>query len=82
MTPNFQAHVHNGILWVVLTALNNQYVRTLRADLHKSTVEMPQTFEANGLVGGLHMFEDRGSLYMVTGIAGRASGKECEPETR
>nr|APA05127.1 polephole-like protein [Penaeus vannamei] len=75
------AHVHNGILWVVLTALNNQYVRTLRADLHKSTVEMPQTFEANGLVGGLHMFEDRGSLYMVTGIAGRASGKECEPET-
>ncbi|XP_047476928.1 uncharacterized protein LOC125030725 [Penaeus chinensis] len=76
-----EAYIHNGVLWVVISSVDNNLVQTLRVDLLTSNLDMPQVLQVNGIVGGMHLFEDGGSLYLATGIRSAINEPEMAPDS-
>ncbi|XP_063609338.1 uncharacterized protein LOC134783408 [Penaeus indicus] len=75
-----EAYIHNGVLWVVISSVDKNMIKTLSVDLLTSNMDMPQVLQVNGIVGGMHLFEDGASLYLATGIRS-AIKQELAPDS-
>lgn len=72
----------DGKLWMAVSVANSNLVATVAMDLITAQFETLQILEANGVVGGMHLFEEGGDLHLVIGIAKSMPNLRCNPESR